>query len=191
MSASAPGCREIRFTTPPIAPAPYKRRRDAFDHLDLFEIHRRDLQQAQPAHLAEERQAVRQEARVAAAHALHAHARRAERRRGRLHAHAAHLVQHHDDVARRHEHLLFDLFALEHFDAQRLVLEPAAGARGADGDRDLNLGWLLFGGGAPGLYRVGLNFLRRRKSSFIHGAEDDAREIVEHLVGHLAPAPSS
>ncbi len=26
----------------------------------------------------------------------------------------------------------------------------------------------------PGLYRIGLNFLRRRKSSFIHGAEDDA-----------------
>jgi putative flavoprotein involved in K+ transport len=44
---------------------------------------------------------------------------------------------------------------------------------------------------SPGLYRVGLNFLRRRKSSFIHGAEDDARELVEHLVGHLAPAPSS
>ena len=41
---------------------------------------------------------------------------------------------------------------------------------------------------APGLYRIGLNFLRRRKSSFIHGAEDDAREIVEHLVGHLAVA---
>ena len=39
---------------------------------------------------------------------------------------------------------------------------------------------------APGLYRVGLNFLRRRKSSFIHGAEDDAREIVEHLAGYLA-----
>jgi putative flavoprotein involved in K+ transport len=38
---------------------------------------------------------------------------------------------------------------------------------------------------APGLYRVGLNFLRRRKSSFIHGAEDDAREIVAHLVAHL------
>ena len=28
---------------------------------------------------------------------------------------------------------------------------------------------------APGLYRIGLNLLRRRKSSFIHGAEDDAR----------------
>ncbi len=41
---------------------------------------------------------------------------------------------------------------------------------------------------SPGLYRVGLNFLRRRKSSFIHGAEDDARELVEHLVGHLAVA---
>jgi putative flavoprotein involved in K+ transport len=45
---------------------------------------------------------------------------------------------------------------------------------------------------APGLYRVGLTFLRRRKSSFIHGAEDDAREIVEHLAAHLtaATAPS-
>jgi putative flavoprotein involved in K+ transport len=41
---------------------------------------------------------------------------------------------------------------------------------------------------APGLYRLGLNFLRRRKSSFIHGAEDDARDIVEHLAGHLATA---
>jgi putative flavoprotein involved in K+ transport len=38
---------------------------------------------------------------------------------------------------------------------------------------------------APGLYRIGLNFLRRRKSSFIHGAEDDARDIVEHLAGRL------
>jgi putative flavoprotein involved in K+ transport len=38
---------------------------------------------------------------------------------------------------------------------------------------------------APGLYRLGLNFLRRRKSSFIHGAEDDAREIAEHMAAHL------
>jgi putative flavoprotein involved in K+ transport len=38
---------------------------------------------------------------------------------------------------------------------------------------------------APGLYRIGLNFLRRRKSSFIHGAEDDATELVEHLVAYL------
>jgi putative flavoprotein involved in K+ transport len=41
---------------------------------------------------------------------------------------------------------------------------------------------------APGLYRIGLNFLRRRKSSFIHGAEDDARDIVEHLSDHLTAA---
>ena len=39
--------------------------------------------------------------------------------------------------------------------------------------------------GAPGLYRIGLNFLRRRKSSFIHGADDDARDLVDHLAGHL------
>ena len=47
---------------------------------------------------------------------------------------------------------------------------------------------------APGLYAIGLNLLRRRKSSFIHGADDDARELVDHLVGYLAgrqsaPAP--
>lgn len=38
---------------------------------------------------------------------------------------------------------------------------------------------------APGLYVLGLPFLRRRKSSFIHGAEDDVCEIVAHLAGHL------
>lgn len=38
---------------------------------------------------------------------------------------------------------------------------------------------------APGLYVVGLTFLRRRKSSFIHGAEDDARDLTEHLAGYL------
>ncbi len=38
---------------------------------------------------------------------------------------------------------------------------------------------------APGVYRIGLNFLRRRKSSFIHGAADDARDLVEHLDGFL------
>lgn len=39
--------------------------------------------------------------------------------------------------------------------------------------------------GSPGLYVIGLNFLRRRKSSFIHGAEDDARDLVSHLAAHL------
>ena len=30
----------------------------------------------------------------------------------------------------------------------------------------------------PGLYLLGLPFLRRRKSSYMHGAEDDARDIA-------------
>ena len=34
---------------------------------------------------------------------------------------------------------------------------------------------------SPGLYALGLPVLRRRKSSFIHGIEDDAREVIEHL----------
>ena len=50
-------------------------------------------------------------------------------------------------------------------------------------------GYLRHDGGvvdAPGLYAIGLPVLRRRKSSFIHGAEDDARDLIEHLVGYLA-----
>ncbi|HET7527047.1 MAG TPA: hypothetical protein VFK10_13985, partial [Burkholderiaceae bacterium] len=38
---------------------------------------------------------------------------------------------------------------------------------------------------APGLYVLGLPFLRRRKSSFIHGAEDDVRELAADLAAHL------
>jgi putative flavoprotein involved in K+ transport len=38
---------------------------------------------------------------------------------------------------------------------------------------------------APGLYVLGLPYLRRRKSSFIHGAEDDVREIAAQLAAHL------
>ncbi len=38
---------------------------------------------------------------------------------------------------------------------------------------------------APRMYAIGLPVLRRRKSSFIHGAEDDARDLVEHLVRSL------
>ncbi|MFO1036197.1 MAG: NAD(P)/FAD-dependent oxidoreductase [Geminicoccaceae bacterium] len=44
---------------------------------------------------------------------------------------------------------------------------------------------------SPGLYVIGLPFLRRRKSTLIDGAGDDARELAEHLDGHLetsAPA---
>ncbi|MDX1459654.1 MAG: NAD(P)-binding domain-containing protein [Xanthomonadales bacterium] len=38
---------------------------------------------------------------------------------------------------------------------------------------------------SPGLYVLGLNFLRRRKSSFIHGAEDDATDLADHLHAFL------
>jgi putative flavoprotein involved in K+ transport len=50
-------------------------------------------------------------------------------------------------------------------------------------------GFLRHDGGvveAPGLYVLGLPVLRRRKSSFIHGIEDDAREVTDHLAGYLA-----
>ena len=50
-------------------------------------------------------------------------------------------------------------------------------------------GHLLHEGGvveSPGLYALGLPVLRRRKSTFIHGIEDDAREVVDHLAGFLA-----
>jgi len=38
----------------------------------------------------------------------------------------------------------------------------------------------------PGMYVLGLPVLRRRKSSFMHGIEDDARELMDHLAGYLA-----
>jgi putative flavoprotein involved in K+ transport len=38
---------------------------------------------------------------------------------------------------------------------------------------------------SPGLYAIGLPVLRRRKSTFIHGAEDDASDVVAHLAGYL------
>ncbi|MGH8926361.1 MAG: NAD(P)-binding domain-containing protein [Acidimicrobiia bacterium] len=44
---------------------------------------------------------------------------------------------------------------------------------------------------APGMYRIGLNMLRRRKSSFIHGAEDDARDLTDHLAANLGEGPHS
>jgi putative flavoprotein involved in K+ transport len=38
---------------------------------------------------------------------------------------------------------------------------------------------------SPGLYALGLPVLRRRKSSFIYGIEDDAREVTGHLARYL------
>jgi putative flavoprotein involved in K+ transport len=38
---------------------------------------------------------------------------------------------------------------------------------------------------APGMYVMGLPFLRRRKSSFIDGVGDDARDLADHLCAYL------
>jgi putative flavoprotein involved in K+ transport len=38
---------------------------------------------------------------------------------------------------------------------------------------------------SPGMYVLGMPFLRKRKSSFIHGAEDDARHVTNHLADFL------
>jgi putative flavoprotein involved in K+ transport len=50
-------------------------------------------------------------------------------------------------------------------------------------------GQLLHEGGvvaSPGLFALGLPVLRRRRSTFICGIEDDAREVIEHLARYLA-----
>jgi putative flavoprotein involved in K+ transport len=39
---------------------------------------------------------------------------------------------------------------------------------------------------APGLYALGLPVLRRRRSTFMCGIEDDAREVIDHLAQYLA-----
>ena len=50
-------------------------------------------------------------------------------------------------------------------------------------------GYLRHDGGvvdSPGLYALGLPVLRRRRSTFIYGIEDDAREVIDHLARYLA-----
>ena len=41
---------------------------------------------------------------------------------------------------------------------------------------------------APGVYLLGLTFLRRRKSSLINGVGDDARDLSAHLARYLGAA---
>ncbi len=55
-------------------------------------------------------------------------------------------------------------------------------------------GMMIHDGGVtplPGLYVLGLPFLRRRKSSFIYGASNDAEDICTHLAGYLAGTGSN
>jgi putative flavoprotein involved in K+ transport len=39
--------------------------------------------------------------------------------------------------------------------------------------------------GTPGVYLMGMQFLRRRKSALIDGAGDDAHELSTHLAAYL------
>ena len=50
-----------------------------------------------------------------------------------------------------------------------------------------HVGRLRHDGGlvAPGVYTLGSTFLRRRRSSFIHGADADTTDLADHLVGTL------
>ncbi len=40
--------------------------------------------------------------------------------------------------------------------------------------------------GAPGVYAMGLPFLRRRKSTLLDGVGDDARDIARHILSNLS-----
>lgn len=44
---------------------------------------------------------------------------------------------------------------------------------------------------APGLYVMGLQFMRRRKSALMDGAGDDARELSAHLASYLGRKPDT
>ncbi len=43
---------------------------------------------------------------------------------------------------------------------------------------------------APGLYLMAMPFLRRRKSTLIDGAADDATDLSDHLAAYLARGPA-
>ena len=108
----------------------------ALDDLHLREIERRHLQQAERVSLrAVQRKAVGDELRVAAAEPLNADVGRAERGRGGLHAQARCFTEKHGDAARRHQRLLLDLFAIDHFDAHGLILQTCVRPCRGDDDR--------------------------------------------------------
>jgi hypothetical protein len=56
-------------------------------------------------------------------------------------------------------------------------------------------GWVRHDGGvvtdAAGMYVLGMPFLRRRRSSFIHGANADTHDLAEHLHRRLGTKGSS
>jgi putative flavoprotein involved in K+ transport len=43
---------------------------------------------------------------------------------------------------------------------------------------------------SPGMYLMGTQFMRRRKSALIDGAGDDARDLSAHLISYLDTRPA-
>ena len=123
---------------------------------------------------AEQRQPVGEKPRVAASHALDTDACRPEGWRRRLHAKTAHFIQHHDDVARRHELFLFDLFGVQHLDAHRLILDALVGSRRRDRDVFLDRGLSL---------QLDWNHLRRAEYGG-HGHRDGIKTLFDHRDFH-------
>ena len=124
---------------------PVEGRRGALDDLDLAEVHRRDLQQAQSlSRQAIERQAVGQQLRVATPEPLDAHVGATERGRCGGDPHAARLVEQHRDVAGLHRRLFLDILAADHLHPRRLLADAAvAAASGGDGDDGQRRGLLV------------------------------------------------
>jgi hypothetical protein len=76
-------------------------------------------------------------------------------------------------------------------------ISPAAASRPSSGQPDYSWldvpvldrkGYIRHDGGmvdAPGMYLLGMPFLRRRKSSLIDGVGDDARDLSAHLASYV------
>jgi hypothetical protein len=118
------------------APA-VERRRGSLHDLDLRQVERRYLKQAEPVgRLAKDREAIEQDLRVAAGEPLEPESGRAEGRGRRLDLHARQLGEEGRNVPRRDRRVLFDLLPGDGLDAHRLVLDDRVAARRED-RRDL------------------------------------------------------
>ena len=106
--------------------------RHALDDLDLPQVHRRDLQDTDRSCGTIQREAVSKNLRIASAEPLHAHAGGTKRRRRHLHAKPVRLGEHHRDIAGGHENLFVDLFLRYDLDANGLVFDAPARARGSN-----------------------------------------------------------
>jgi hypothetical protein len=66
--------------------------------------------------------------------------------------------------------------------AAKCPASAASSARGPAAGRHFGRGSVA---ASPGLYLMGTQFMRRRKSTLIDGAGDDARDLSAHLASYL------